>query len=234
MQVQRIQNNNYNTNFGSKIKFEYQSIGGGYHPTSLNEVYTVLKDGMKKVDTTLLKAYKGLLNDGKNTTYTFFNSCLDRCSFLRVEDSIGKSYYGLPRYEEDLKLNAIRDMIVDIARKQGIIPGKPVGLKTLEGLYEYHAKYGNASELNKQLEKNGFKKHSPKTKLDLKEENQLVQDELKEIEKLKSSDLKYKDNYINRVKSIMDSKIKDKYRSEYEELIDTQKRTVKSGEDSTK
>ena len=55
-----------------------------------------------------------------------------------------------------------------------------------------------------------------------------------EIEKLKSSDLKYKDNYINRVKSIMDSKIKDKYRSEYEELIDTQKRTVKSGEDSTK
>ena len=48
MQVQRIQNSNYNANFGSKIKFEYQSIGGGYHPTSLNEVYIVLKDGMKK------------------------------------------------------------------------------------------------------------------------------------------------------------------------------------------
>ncbi len=231
MQVQRISNNNnYNTNFGSKIKFEYQSIGGGYHPTSLNEVYIVLKDGMKKVDTTLLRAYKGLLNDGKDNTYTIFNSCLNRCSFLRVEDSIGKSYYGLPRYEEDLKLNAIRDMIVDIARKQGIIPGKPVGLKTLEGLYEYHAKYGNASELNRQLAKNGFKKHSPKTKLDLKEENQLVQDELKEIEKLKLSDSKYKDGYIKYLKSVIRNKINAKYKSEYEELIDTQKRVVKSNE----
>ena len=121
-------------------------------------------------------------------------------------------------------------MIVDIARKQGIIPGKPVGLKTLEGLYEYHAKYGNASELNKQLAKNGFKKHSPKTKLDLKEENQLVQDELKEIEKLKSSDSKYKDGYINYLKSVIRNKINAKYKSEYEELIDTQKRVVKSNE----
>ena len=92
MQVQRIQNNNYNTNFGSKIKFEYQSIGGGYHPTSLNEVFFVLKDGKSEVDTTLLKAYKGMeeTGTGVDRRYTYSDKLYigeyDKKSEFRVSD----------------------------------------------------------------------------------------------------------------------------------------------------
>ena len=227
MQVQRIQNNNYNTNFGSKIRFNYNQCGGG-SKTSLNELYLVLENGRAKVDRTLLRAYKGLLNDGKENTYTFFDDCLNRSSYLKVEDSTGNNYYKLPRWEQDLKYNGIRDMIVDIARKEGIISGKPFGLKNLEGLYNSRDIYGDASKMNKRLAEHGFKKTSPKSESDLKEENLLVQEELKEIEKLKSSDSKYKDGYINYLKSVIRNKINAKYKSEYEELIDTQKRVVKS------
>lgn len=227
MQVQRISNNN--TNFGSKIRFNYNQCGGG-SKTSLNELYLVLENGRAKVDRTLLRAYKGLLNDGKENTYTFFDDCLNRSSYLKVEDSTGNNYYKLPRWEQDLKYNGIRDMIVDIARKEGIISGKPFGLKNLEGLYNSRDIYGDASKMNKRLAEHGFKKTSPKSESDLKEENLLVQEELKEIEKLKSSDSKYKDGYINYLKSVIRNKINAKYKSEYEELIDTQKRVVKSNE----
>ena len=55
MQVQRISNNN--TNFGSKIRFNYNQCGGG-SKTSLNELYLVLENGRAKADRTFLRAYK--------------------------------------------------------------------------------------------------------------------------------------------------------------------------------
>lgn len=237
MQVTSVKNDygsnlyqkNSQINFASKIGFKYRSIGGGYHPKSINDLYEALNNGSKTLDTTFLKAYKGLMNDGKKNQYTFVNDYLSKEYYLKADDSLGTRFYHLPRHlENNLLIRGIRDMIVDIARQQGIIEGKPIGLDSLSNLYHSRGIYGNVSKMDNLLEKNGFVVHNPKTKCDIEAENELVKDELEEIEKLKLSNSKYKDGYINYTKSVLQDKIDYKYRSEYNKLLMTQEKIVES------
>ena len=209
MQVHRVQNNNLNPNFCSKFKAE--SIGYLYRYSGLMDA---LEQGRYRKDGTFLKAIKKLRNDGMNDEYKYvIDTNFGYRDFLEIHNhSTGESQkYGLRNNIEE-SFFMFRDMIVDIARQKGLIEGTPVGLKAICKSYYMYPKVADAK---KDLRDKGFKIQIPKIEQVEDVEKALIQDELKKLESLQTSDIESNEDAIKSIQSKINSIINQKIEEEY-------------------
>lgn len=235
MHIQKIQsNNNYNPGFTSKIDGVYTGHGDDSYYGLTSTLYSSLIKG----DRTYLGAIKGLLNDGKNDRYTYVrNKETEYVGEFHIynDDTSKESIYKIDHCLAD---ELFRDMIVDIARQKGILPGKSIGIQKIVDTYNDqktysgfigHIKLRDSDKVRKLLSKKGFKVNCPRHYL-FDDEKAIVKKESDEIKILEAcKQMCANKRKIKTLWAAIYKKVSDKCRTElYDIAVKTKKNeTVK-------
>ena len=185
MKINAIQNNGYNSNFGSKFKF----AAVGLIPRE-NGLKSALEYGRNHEDRTFLNAMKGLLTDGLNDVYTYVTSN-ETGNWLLIHDAQKGVYTHLSLLDNiTTSAELFRDYMVNLAREKGLISGKAVSSAEIAKIYEPY-RYDSLfhEEINNKMKDIGFQKFSPKTKEDKEAIRSCIKDELKKIKEADSSNV---------------------------------------------